>query len=86
MAYLRVRVTPGSSQDGLAGWRGDILLLRVRAAPERGKANESARRLLARKLGLPPSHVVVAQGASSRDKLFYVEGLSDEEVRRQLGP
>ncbi len=86
MAYLKVRVTPGARQQRLAGWQGDVLLLRVRAAPERGRANEAACRLLAEKLGLPPGRVVLARGAASRDKLVFVEGLSEDEVRQRLRP
>jgi len=66
------------------GWQGDVLRLRVRAAPEAGKANEAVCRLLARVLGLPPSAVVIARGASSREKLVQIEGLDGEEVRRRL--
>ena len=84
MAYLNVRVTPSARQDSVAGWRGDTLRLRVRSAPERGKATEAACRLLADRLGVPGSRVSVARGANSRDKLLHIQGLSDDEVRRLL--
>ena len=86
MAYLKVRVTAGARQDALVGWQGDVLRLRVRAAAERGKANESVRRLLAARLGVPVSNVTLARGAGSRDKLVFIDGLSDDEVRRALLP
>ncbi|HEU4758906.1 MAG TPA: DUF167 domain-containing protein [Dehalococcoidia bacterium] len=85
MAYLKVRVTPAARQDALAGWAGEVLLVRVRAAPERGKANDAACRLLARELGLAAGEVTLARGAASRYKLLRVDGLSDEEIRRKLG-
>ncbi|MEE8370228.1 MAG: DUF167 domain-containing protein [Dehalococcoidia bacterium] len=84
MAYLNVRVTPGARQDSVAGWRGDTLRLRVRAAPERGKATEAACQLLADCLGVPANRVSLARGATSRDKLLHIQGLSDDEVRRLL--
>ena len=84
MAYLKIRITPGARQDGLAGWQGDVLRLRVRAPPERGRANDAACRLLAESLGLPVSDVTLARGATSRDKLVYVDGLNEEEVRQRL--
>ncbi len=84
MAYIKIRVTPGARQDALTGWRGDVLRLTVRAAPERGKATAAACRLLADSLGLPGSHVVLARGAASREKLVYIDGLGDDEVRRRL--
>ena len=86
LAYLKVRVTAGARQDALVGWQDDVLRLRVRAAPERERANESVRRLLAANLGVPVSNVTLARGASSRDKLLFIDGLSDDEVRRRLLP
>ncbi len=84
MAYLKIRVTPGAREDALVGWRGDVLRLRVRAAAERGKANQAALGLLAATLGVPTGKLSLARGAASRDKLVFIDGLSDDEVRRAL--
>lgn len=92
-ARISVRVTPGARSDEIAGWQGDsaagsgqaVLRVRVRAAPERGKANEAVCRLVARALGLPPTSVTLSRGAASRGKLLRIDGLSDDEVRRRLG-
>ncbi len=62
-----------------------VLRVRVRAAPERGKANEAVCRLLAARLGLPPASVTLSHGPASRDKLLHIDGLTEEEVRRRLG-
>ncbi|MBI2912558.1 MAG: DUF167 domain-containing protein [Chloroflexi bacterium] len=84
MAYLNVRVTPGARADALLGWQGDVLRMSVRAAPERGRANTAVCRLLARQLGVPASNVTLVRGAASRDKLLFVDGLNEDEVRRRL--
>ena len=84
MAYLNVRVSAGSREDGITGWLGDLLRVKVRAAAERGKANEAACRLIANRLGLAPILVTIAKGAASRDKLLFIEGLTDAEVRTKL--
>jgi len=85
MAYLKVRVSPGARDDSISGWQDDALRVTVRAAPERGRANEAVCRLLARALGLPANHVTVARGMTSRTKLLAIDGLSDDEVRAKLG-
>lgn len=82
---LAVRVVPGASREGLAGWHGASLRVRVTAPPEGGRANEAVRALLARELGVPPSQVVLVRGGASRDKLFRVATLSGEAVRARLG-
>jgi len=85
LAYLKVRVIPGAREDAVPGWREDVLRVKVRAAPERGKANEAVCLLIAAKLGLAPGAVTVARGAGSRDKLLFIEGLTDEDVGLRLG-
>jgi uncharacterized protein YggU (UPF0235/DUF167 family) len=84
MAYLKVRVSPGARQDVLIDWQDDHLRLRVRAAPERGKANEAVCRLLAKCLGLHVDQVAIARGGTSKTKLVHVDGLSDAEIRLRL--
>ena len=85
MAYLNVRVTPGARQDGVVGWQGTALKVKVRAAPEKGKANDAVCALIARTLGVPPTAVAVERGHTSRGKLLLVDGLTEEEMLRRLG-
>jgi uncharacterized protein YggU (UPF0235/DUF167 family) len=62
----------------------DVLVVRVRSAPERGRATEEARRLLAGALGVPASRVALRSGARSRTKVFEVAGLPDEAIQMRL--
>jgi uncharacterized protein len=78
-------VTPRSSRDEVAGWRGGELSLRVTAAPEGGKANAAACRVLAAALGIPKSSVRVVRGHSSRHKQLEIEGLDGESIHALLG-
>ena len=85
MAQVRLRVIPGAREDAIVGWRDNVLRVRVRSRPERGKANEAACRLLAEAAGLPASTVSIARGLASREKLVRIDGLDDRELRRRLG-
>jgi uncharacterized protein (TIGR00251 family) len=75
---LRVRVTPRAGRNEIAGERQGVLLLRVTAPPEGGKANVAVCRLIAKALGVAPSRVTVARGAGSRDKVLRIEGLDGD--------
>lgn len=81
---LIVRLTPRAARDEISGWQGGELRVRLRAPPLEGRANEALRRLIASRLGLPPSNVELVSGAKGRVKRLKVEGLSQEEVRRRL--
>ena len=58
--------------------------MRVRSAPERGRANAEVTRVLADAFGLAPPDVRVAAGLASRDKVVEVDGISLEEAERRL--
>lgn len=81
---LQLKVKPGGRADRLVGSHGGALKLEVRAAPERGRANDAAIRLLAGVLGVSRTDVAVIAGAASRDKVVSVSGLTAVEVTRRL--
>ncbi len=68
-----VRVNPRAARNALRVESGGIIRISVTAPPERGRANEAARRLLARALGVAPGRLVLLRGAAARDKLFGLD-------------
>src|SRR5947199_10436826 len=85
---LRLRVSPGASSTALVGRYGDGWKLRVAAAPEDGKANEAALRLLAERLDVPRADLTLVSGHGGRDKLVELTGIdaaeADERLARHL--
>jgi hypothetical protein len=83
MGSVTVRVVPRSGRTAVeVGPEG--VVLRVRAAPEDGRATEEARRALAKAAGVPVRTVRLRQGARSRTKVFEVEGVSEADLRRRI--
>ena len=66
------------------GRYGDAWKVRVAPAPERGKANDAVLALLAETLAVPPASISLVSGASSRDKLVELSGLTPAEIDRRL--
>jgi uncharacterized protein (TIGR00251 family) len=85
LTRLSVRVSPGAKRDEITGWRGDVLRVRVRAAPEKGKANEAVCALLAQALGVPSHAVRVELGHTVRDKVLSVDGMTADDLASRLG-
>ena len=81
MGRLSLKVVPGSSRDEIVGWLGDSLKVKVKAPPEKGRANEAVVALLAERLGIDASSIVVVSGHSSPAKVVAVDGMDDEAIR-----
>jgi hypothetical protein len=83
-ARISARVTPRAGKNEFGGERAGCLQVRVTAAPEDGKANAAACKLIAKRLRIGTTAVQVVAGATSRNKTFEVQGVSAEEVRDAL--
>lgn len=68
---LALRVTPGSRVEAIE-LGADRLLVKVRARPQDGAANEAALALLAQALGVATSRLRLLRGATARDKLVQL--------------
>jgi uncharacterized protein (TIGR00251 family) len=83
-ALVRVRLQPRARGDEIVGERAGALLVRVSAPPLDGRANGALCRLLAKAAGVAPGRASVVKGASARDKLVRLEGVSAAAVRERL--
>jgi len=77
-------VAPGSRVARVVGRYGDAWKLRIREAPERGRANDGVVRLLAKVLSLSRERITLVSGHGSRDKIVELEGLDAHEIERRL--
>jgi uncharacterized protein len=84
MALLSVRVMPRASKSGMAGRRGDAIVVRLTAPPVEGAANEALIAFLARTLRRPGRDITIVSGQKSRDKRVSIEGITDEELSARL--
>lgn len=75
-----VRVQPRSSKPGVDGLHGSALKVRVGAAPVDGAANEAVVDVLAAALGVSRRNVAIISGATSRNKVVEVQGVTREAV------
>ena len=82
MGRLSLKVVPGSSRDDVVGWLGDSLKVKVKAPPEKGRANEAVVALLADRLGIDASSITVVSGHGSPAKVVAVDGMDDEAIRQ----
>lgn len=76
---LFLRVTPNAGKDAIEGVeiRDDgtvVLRIRVKAVPDKGKANAAVVTLVARALGVPKTAIALAAGETGRFKTLVIAG------------
>lgn len=70
---LKIKVTPKSGKHEIAGTLADgTIKVRLKAAPEQGKANEELIELLSEKYQVPRSHVTIISGHTSPTKFVSI--------------
>ena len=83
-ARIALKVVPGASRSGIAGWLGDSLKVRVAAPAEGGRANAAVVALLATSLNVPRDQVTIISGHASPRKILEISTLSRAEVLARL--
>ncbi len=81
MAYLRVKVLPKSPKTELV----DIMVdgsgekthkIRIKAAPEKGKANAELIKFLSKHFSVPKENIKILSGKTEALKLIKIDGLN----------
>jgi uncharacterized protein (TIGR00251 family) len=81
---MSVRVIPRSARSGLAGTRGDALLVRLVAPPVDGKANEELIDVIAAALKVSPRAISIVAGERSRQKRVRIAGIDARTAAARL--
>jgi len=83
-ALISVKAVPGASRDKIVGVLGDCLKVATSSAAEKGRANASIARTLAKALGVSKRNVEITGGMTNPRKEFRIAGLSAANVRQRL--
>jgi uncharacterized protein (TIGR00251 family) len=73
---LAVRAQPGARRNAILGEQAGALKVAVTAPPEDGRANAAMMEILRDWLGVKRSQVELLSGATSRNKLFLIRGMT----------
>ena len=77
---LAVRAQPGARKNAVLGEQAGALKVAVTAPPEDGRANVALVEVLRDWLGLKRSQIELASGATNRNKVFLIRGVTAEQL------
>ena len=83
-SILEIRVIPRSPRTRVDGRRGDAILIRLKAPPVDGAANDALVAFLSDVLAVPRRSIAIVSGHTSRDKRVRVEGIDGEAAMARL--
>lgn len=81
---LQIKVIPSSSKDCIAGWLDDSLKVKVRAPPDKGKANKAVIKVLEKNLDLPKGSISISSGTTSSRKVIEIDCEYDNIIHQKL--
>ncbi len=81
---LAVRVRPGARKNEALDYHEGVLSLKIAAPPVEGKANAELVSYLSAILGIPKSRIELRKGATGRNKLLTITGLSGETLKGRI--
>jgi len=72
-SYVRIKVLPKSSQNEIVDIMEDgTIKIRIKAAPEKGKANQELIKFLSKKLNIPKNSISIISGKTDQVKLIKI--------------
>ena len=83
---ISVRVHPNAKKSELIGLSDGVWQVKIAAPPAKGKANTALIALLSQALGVGKSKLSIIKDHTSRSKVIAIDGLSEEEITKQLLP
>ncbi|THK38913.1 DUF167 domain-containing protein [Ensifer sp. MPMI2T] len=84
---LTVRLTPNGGRVAIDGFENaadgeEYLKVRVRAVPEKGKANQALIALLAKQFGIAKNRIALVSGDTQRKKILRIEADPEDIIKR----
>jgi len=83
---ISVHVAPRASTNKVMGVHNGALKVALTAPPVGGAANKALVEFIAKMLDVPRSAVTIVSGATSRNKVIQVTGISASHVLGRLSP
>jgi uncharacterized protein len=81
---LHIKVIPSSSKDCIAGWLDDTLKVKVKAPPEKGKANKAVINVLEKSLDLAKGSIHITSGTTSCRKVIEINNCDGDIIMEKL--
>lgn len=84
MTIIQVKIIPNSCKNCIVGWQGKFLKIRIKAPPEKGKANNALIEFLSRELSISKKDISILSGHTFCNKLIKIDGKDLNEIKNSI--
>jgi len=81
---LQIKVIPSSSKDCIDGLLEDTLKVKVKAPPDKGRANKAVIKVLEKTLEQPKGSIHISSGTTSSRKTIEIECDDADAINQKL--
>lgn len=67
-----IKVIPKSSQNQIIEQKDDFLKIKLKAIPEKGKANDELIKFLSKHFKIPKSNINIIKGQTNKNKIIEI--------------
>ena len=79
-----VKIVPASSKTSICGVLEGMLKIKISAPPQKGKANQSLMKFLAKKLGIKTRQISIISGLTNPVKKIRILNISEQLLLKNL--
>ncbi|NGX41112.1 MAG: hypothetical protein KR126chlam4_00948 [Candidatus Anoxychlamydiales bacterium] len=81
---IKVKIIPKSKVNQIISFEEDTLKIRIKASPEKGKANKELIRFIAKSLSIAQNRISIVSGHTSRLKKLQIGGISKKDFTQVI--
>ena len=70
---LKIKITPNSPKNEIIEHTKNYMRIRIKAAPEKGKANKELLKFLSKHFSVPTSSIILKGGKNSPKKIIEIK-------------
>lgn len=71
--FIKAKVFAGAKTNEITKEDDDLLKIKIKSNPEKGKANQAVIKLVAGYLGIPQNKIKIVRGLKQRNKVLKIE-------------
>ncbi len=81
---LSVKIKTKAKNNKIKSWQDNFLLIEIKSAPEKNKANKELVKFLSNELKIPQTDITITRGHTRSKKIISITNCSFKKIKEKL--